>query len=131
MTDIIKTVIRPNRLKAVFAAGALALAMGATLAGTALAQTGAQKALIDAAKSRGEVGEQSDGFVGVRTSTDADTREAITVTNNARRQAYASRGAEAGVSATVAGARMFESQLQPRIRSGEWFRNAQGQWVQR
>ena len=53
------------------------------------------------------------------------------MTNNARRQAYANRGAEAGVSAAVAGARMFESQLLPRISSGEWYRNAQGQWVQR
>ena len=69
MTDFIKTVTRPDHLKAVFAAGAVALAMGVALAGTALAQTGAQKALIDAAKSRGEVGEQADGYVGVRTST--------------------------------------------------------------
>ncbi|WP_122465598.1 MULTISPECIES: DUF1318 domain-containing protein [Brevundimonas] len=131
MTDTIKNLSRRGGLKAVFAAGAVALAMGVALAGTALAQTGAQKALIDSAKSRGEVGEQADGFVGVRTSTDADTREAITVTNSARRQAYANRGAEAGVSAAVAGARMFESQLLPRISSGEWYRNAQGQWVQR
>ena len=77
------------------------------------------------------MGEQADGYVGVRTSTSADTQQAITVTNNARRQAYANRGAEAGVSAAVAGARMFESQLLPRISSGEWYRNAQGQWVQR
>ena len=55
MTDFIKTVTRPDHLKAVFAAGAVALAMGVALAGTALAQTGAQKALIDAAKSRGEM----------------------------------------------------------------------------
>lgn len=131
MTATIKTLTRPNRLKAAFAAGAIALAFGAALAGTALAQTSAQKALIDAAKSRGEVGEQADGFVGVRTSTNAETQQAITVTNNARRQAYASRGAEAGVSAAIAGSRMFEGQLLPRISSGEWYRNAQGQWVQR
>ncbi len=131
MSAIINNPTRRGGLKAAFAAGVVALAMGAAIAGSALAQTSAQKALIDAAKSRGEVGEQADGFVGVRTATDADTREAITITNTARRQAYANRGAEAGVSAAVAGARMFESQLLPRIRSGEWFRNAQGQWVQR
>ena len=28
-------------------------------------------------------------------------------------------------------ARMFEAQLLPRISSGQWYRNAQGQWVQR
>jgi len=26
---------------------------------------------------------------------------------------------------------MFEGQLMPRISSGQWYRNAQGQWVQR
>jgi len=31
----------------------------------------------------------------------------------------------------VAGARMFQSQLLPRIPAGQWYRNAQGQWVQR
>ena len=27
--------------------------------------------------------------------------------------------------------RMFESQLLPRISSGQWYKNAAGQWVQR
>jgi len=26
---------------------------------------------------------------------------------------------------------MFETQLLPRISSGQWYKNAQGQWVQR
>ena len=57
--------------------------------------------------------------------------QAVTVTNEARRDAYARRGQAAGTTGAVAGARMFESQLLPRISSGEWYRNAQGQWVQR
>jgi len=39
--------------------------------------------------------------------------------------------ADAGTSADVAGARVVEAQLLPRISSGPWHRNAQGQWVQR
>ena len=31
----------------------------------------------------------------------------------------------------VAAARAFETIVLPRISSGQWYRNAQGQWVQR
>ena len=55
----------------------------------------------------------------------------MTTTNNARRAAYASSAAQAGTTADVAGARMFEGQLLARIPAGQWYRNASGQWVQR
>ena len=58
-------------------------------------------------------------------------RAAVDATNAGRRAAYARSAADAGTTADVAGARMFESQLLPRISSGQWYRNAQGQWVQR
>jgi uncharacterized protein len=104
----------------------------AVTGGVAMAQTGAQKALIDQAKAAGTVGEQADGYVGFRvSSSDSALRTAVDATNAGRRAAYARSAADAGTSADVAGARMFESQLLPRIQSGQWYRNAQGQWVQR
>lgn len=115
-----------------FIAVAAVAALGVA-AGAALAQTSQQKAAIDAAKAQGVVGEQADGYLGIRTpaSADADLRAAVTATNDGRRGVYARSAAEAGTTADVAGARMFESQLLPRISSGQWYRNAQGQWVQR
>jgi len=115
-----------------FVVGAALMALGVA-AGAAIAQTPAQKSLIDAAKSQGVVGEQADGYLGIRTPAAADSalQGAVTTTNAARRQVYAASAAQAGTSADVAGARMFETQLQGRISSGQWFRNAQGQWVQR
>lgn len=114
-----------------FVIGAAIAALGVA-AGAALAQTAQQKSLIDAAKAQGVVGEQADGFLGFRQpSADGALREAVQVTNTARRQAYAQSASQAGTTAEVAGARMFESQLLPRISSGQWYRNAQGQWVQR
>ena len=56
---------------------------------------------------------------------------AVSTTNNARRSVYAASAAQAGTTADVAGARMFETQLMPRVSTGQWYRNAQGQWVQR
>ena len=88
--------------------------------------------MIDQAKAAGVVGEQADGYLGFRTSSaDADLRAAVEATNAGRRAAYARSAAEAGATPDVAGARMFQSQLLPRIPAGQWYRNAQGQWVQR
>jgi uncharacterized protein YdbL (DUF1318 family) len=103
-------------------------------AGAAFAQTAQQKAMIDAAKARGAVGEQADGYLGFRVpASDTDLTEAVQVTNEARREAYARSAAAAGPGATTeaAAVRMFQTQLLPRISTGQWYRNAQGQWVQR
>jgi uncharacterized protein YdbL (DUF1318 family) len=107
---------------------AVALLGGATVA---MAQTSAQKAMIDAAKAQGTVGEQADGYLGVRTTADADLRAAVEATNAGRRAVYARSATEAGTTADVAGARMFETQLLGRISTGQWYKNAAGQWVQR
>ena len=112
--------------------------IGATLAALAVAaapvfaQTAEQKARIDQAKAEGVVGEQADGYLGFRVqSSDGELRQAVSVTNEARQRAYERSAAQAGTTAAVAGARMFELNLLPRISTGEWYRNAQGQWVQR
>ncbi len=54
-------------LRKLLAVGALAAAV--SLGGAALAQTAAQKTLVDQAKAAGTVGEQADGYVGFRVST--------------------------------------------------------------
>ena len=107
------------------------LALGAA-SGGAFAQTDAQKALIDAAKAEGVVGEQADGYLGFRVpASDPALQTAVSVTNAARRQAYQESARETGVTVDVAGARMFEGFLLRRIPSGQWYRNAAGQWVRK
>jgi len=114
-----------------FVVAAVVAALGVA-AGAAIAQTSEHKAMIDAAKARGTVGEQADGYLGFRVaSTDAPLAEAVQVTNAARRDAYARSAQAAGTTTDLAGARMFEGQLLPRISTGQWYRNAEGQWVQR
>lgn len=109
-----------------------AIAALGVAAGAAFAQTPAQKSLIDNAKSQGVVGEQADGYLGFRTpSSDAALTQAVQVTNSARRDAYTRSAQAAGTTPDVAGSRMFEGQLMPRITTGQWYRNASGQWVQR
>ncbi|HYC68619.1 YdbL family protein [Brevundimonas sp.] len=116
-----------------FVVAAAVAALGVA-AGAAFAQTAQQKAMIDAAKAQGTVGEQSDGYLGFRVpSSDPALTQAVTVTNTARREGYA-RSAQAagdGATAEAAGVRAFQTIVMPRIQSGQWYRNAQGQWVQR
>lgn len=109
-----------------------AIAALGVAAGAAVAQTSAQKALIDAAKVQGSVGEQADGYLGFRVpSTDAPLTQAVQATNTARREAYARSALAVGATTEVAATRAFETIVLPRISTGQWFRNAQGQWVQR
>lgn len=118
-----------------FAAAFAVLAMGAaasTIPTLAAAQTSAQKALIDSAKADGVVGEQADGLLGFRSpSSDSALQAAVSTTNAARRSAYAQSASGAGTSAEVAGARMFETLIFPRMPAGQWYRNNVNQWVRK
>lgn len=121
----------PMSFRKLFVVAAAVAALGVA-AGAAFAQTAQQKSMIDSAKVEGVVGEQADGYLGFRVAaSDPALVQAVEVTNEARRDAYARRGQAAGTTGAVAGARMFESQLLPRISSGEWYRNSAGQWVRR
>ncbi len=122
-----KTVMTFRKL---FVVGAAVVALGVA-AGAAFAQDDTQKAIVDAAKAQGIVGEQADGYLGIRTTASPELRAAVEATNAGRRQVYARTATTTGVATEVAAARMFEAQLFPRISSGQWYRNAQGQWVQR
>lgn len=118
-------------MRKIFVVGAAIAALGVA-AGAAMAQTPAQKTMVDTAKTQGVVGEQADGYLGFRVpAPSADLTAAVQAINTARRQLYAESAAAAGTTTDVAGARMFESQLLPRMSTGQWYRNTDGQWVRR
>lgn len=125
--------LTPMPFRKLFVVTAAIAALGVA-AGAVFAQTADQKAMIDAAKAQGTVGEQADGFLGFRQpSSDSSLNEAVQVTNQARREGYARSAQAAGGDATAeaAGLRAFQTIVMPRIQTGQWYRNAQGQWVQR
>ncbi len=129
MIETLKGMTMSFRKLFVIAAAVAALGVAAT---SVFAQSAEQKAMVDRAKAEGIVGEQSDGYLGFRVaSSSAALTEAVEVINQGRRQAYARSAAEAGTTTAVAGAVMFENQLLPRITSGQWYRTADGRWVQR
>jgi len=129
--SVSKEATRPMTFNKLFVVGAAVVALGVA-AGAAFGQTSEQKAMIDAAKVQGVVGEQADGYLGIRTPpAPAPLAVAVSDTNDARRAVYGESARAAGTTTEVAAARMFESQLFARIPAGHWYRNAAGQWVQR
>ena len=120
------------QFRKIFVAVAALAALSVAAAGAAWAQSAEQKAMIDRATAEGVVGEQADGYLGFRVATsDSGLRTAVQVTNDGRRAAYARAAADTGVSTDVAAARAFETIVQPRISTGQWWRTAGGEWVRR
>src|SRR5262249_53722184 len=93
------------------AAAVLAAIFAATLPVAIVASTpavaadlAADKAVVEAAKKNGTVGEQADGFLGyVKGSADAATTAAATAINAARAEVYRQTAAKTGVTTDAAG----------------------------
>lgn len=112
----------------------LASAALAGVAGAALAQAAAPKALVDAAKGRGIVGEQADGFLGfVTASSDAALQAAVREINAGRAEVYRQAAARAGDGATAAaaGGSAFQTAVFPRLPAGHYYRPAGGGWTRK
>ncbi len=122
----------PRSFLAALAAVTMATAAAAPAA-PALAQGAyaAEKALIDAAKARGQVGEQADGYLGfVQAPTDPALEAAVAKINPARRQAYQDAAAKTGVTVEAAGAAAAKV-LIGKLPAGDYYRTADGVWVRK
>jgi uncharacterized protein len=112
-------------------AGSALLAGSIALTSPALAQSvSAAKATVDAAKAQGVVGEQSDGFLGIvneAKATDA-IEAAVDEINSGRSRVYAEAAAKNGVSPVAAGSSAFSNIIMPKLKAGEYFKDATGVW---
>jgi uncharacterized protein YdbL (DUF1318 family) len=97
----------------------------------ALAQPANAKAIVDAAKIAGTVGEQGDGLLGLVTgSADAATTAAVNEINMGRRKLYASTAAKAGVTPEAAGEAAAQA-LVPKIPPGQYYKPLGGSWMKK
>lgn len=112
--------------------GAIAASLAAAAAVPALAaDAAASKALVDAAKARGEVGEQGDGFLGfVRESQDAGLRGAVAEINAGRADVYREAATRTGVTSSAAG-QATAQQLFARIPAGQFYKPLEGAWTRK
>lgn len=108
---------------------AAAVIGAAALTGPAAAQS---KALVDAAKTAGVVGEQSDGYLGfVKSTGDVALKAAIEEINQGRAQLYREAAARNNVAPQAAGEAAFEQVVRSKIKPGEYYRETDGAWARK
>jgi hypothetical protein len=96
-----------------------------------LAQSAAAKGAVDAAKARGVVGEQGDGYLGfVTPSTDPMLAAAVAEINAGRMQVYRDTAMRTGVTPEAA-AQATAQQLFSRLSAGQYFKPIDGNWVRK
>jgi hypothetical protein len=118
-------------LAALMIAGA-GLAAAAVIATPASADVASAKAAVDAAKARGVVGEQSDGFLGfVHGGGDASLKASVEEINAGRREVYGQAAAKNGVSIEAAGQSAFTNVIFPKLPAGQYYRDASGNWMKK
>ncbi len=103
---------------------ALLLATGLVPAGMALAQGSELAAAIDG----GQVGEQADGFLGVRGNVPDKIRAEMEAINIKRRAAYTDLAGQRGVTVKDVAAAVGCTTLKTRVGAGEAYQLRDGVW---
>jgi len=87
---------------------------------------------LDAAKAQGLVGEQPDGYVGIVVSTPSSDVQSMVNEVNAKRKASYREVAQKTEGADLTAVEKLAGQkLISRTPSGQYVKNAQGQWVKK
>ncbi len=110
----------------------LVLAVAGVLGVTspALAQTA--DAVVEAARAAGTVGEQSDGYLGIRVAGDFDLAKRVAQINIQRRAVYTDTAAsKTGVTVVDVGAATACQLFQTRVPTGQYYRMPTGEWRKR
>jgi uncharacterized protein len=123
---------KTSLFKAAMAALAMASSVVAVMTAPAAADVAASKALVDAAKVKGTVGERNNGYLGfVSGSGDAATTAAVDEINAGRKSVYGQAAAKNGVSPEAAGISAYANVIQPKLKAGEYYQDASGNWVKK
>ncbi len=101
-------------------------------AGAAIAQSASAKAIVDAAKAAGVVGEQADGTLGfVVPPADPAIRNAVAEINAGRGELYREAAAKNNVTVEAAGAAAYKTVVAEKLKPGEFYKPAGGAWVKK
>jgi uncharacterized protein YdbL (DUF1318 family) len=112
---------KKTKIIAGLAAGILVLAG----AGIAIAQSGG---LVASALAEGSVGEQADGYLGIKGSASSDLRAEVDAINIKRRAAYTQRAAMKGATVKEVAAAVGCETLATRVASGRAYLLPDGVW---
>ncbi len=98
------------------------------LAALLIATASAAVAQLSAAIAAGTVGEQADGYLGVRGQVSPATRAEVDALNIKRRQAYTDLAAQRGVTVKDVAAAVGCTTLKSRVGAGEAYQLRDGVW---
>ena len=112
---------KKTKIIAGIAAGALLL----TGAGLAIAQSAG---LVSEALAEGSVGEQADGYLGIRGSASGELRAEVDAINIKRRAAYTQRAAQKGATVKEVAAAVGCETLATRVATGRAYLLPDGVW---
>jgi hypothetical protein len=125
-----KTLFKSVLLAAALVTGAVSGAV--MISSVAYADVVASKALVNAAKAKGIVGEKVDGTLGfVTQSSDSALKAAVAEINAGRREVYQKAAASSGASPEAAGASAFTNIILPNLPAGYYYQDANGTWKQK
>lgn len=88
----------------------------------------AQSPAVSAAIAEGTVGEQSDGYLGIRGSVADDVRAGVDAINIKRRAVYTDLAAKRGVTVSDVAAATGCQTLSSRVKQGQAYRIGTGAW---
>ena len=106
----------------------IAAGLGALIAVGATGYARAQSGVVSQAITAGTVGEQADGYLGVRGSVSAALRAEVDSINIKRRAAYTQQAASRGVTVQDWAAAVGCQTLANRVKPGEAYRLPDGIW---
>ena len=96
----------------------------------AMAQTA--DPVVEAARAAGTVGEQSDGYLGIRVPGDANLSKRVAQINIQRRAVYTdTAAAKTGVTVVDVGAATGCQLFQTRVPTGQYYRTPANEWRKR
>jgi uncharacterized protein YdbL (DUF1318 family) len=104
------------------------LAAMALIAGLSAPPAFAQDNVVSAAKAAGTVGEQSDGYLGIKGTVGADVRSAVDALNIKRRAAYTDLAAKRNVTVQDVAASTGCQTLASRVQAGQIYKIGSGDW---
>jgi uncharacterized protein YdbL (DUF1318 family) len=102
--------------------------MVAIIAGLGAQPAFAQDNVVSAAKAAGTVGEQADGYLGIKGSVGADVRSAVDALNIKRRAAYTDLAAKRNVTVQDVAASTACQTLATRVQTGQIYKIGSADW---
>ncbi|MFA7439578.1 MAG: YdbL family protein [Sphingomonadaceae bacterium] len=87
--------------------------------------------ILESARAQGQVGEQADGYLGIRGSASGELKAHVDQLNIKRKAVYTETAVKRGVTVADVGAATGCELFASRVAPGEYYRDANGVWHQR